>query len=121
MRRKLHDFTRRQQLTRRLLAGDHQVAEPRRQAMACIVGHRSHLRCGAQRVANPARGSFVVCRERHPHVAVVEERVIGPVCPLNLVQTLGYQEGLDAVSGHEGQRRLKEIQPPQGRELVKHQ
>ena len=39
---------------------------------------------------------------------------------LNLIERLSDQKGAHAISCHEGQRCLEEVQPPQCRELVQH-
>ena len=53
-------------------------------------------------------------------MAVVEDRVVGAVCLLDLVEALRDQEALDLVASHEGQRRLEEVEPAFRRELVEH-
>ena len=44
-----------------------------------------------------------------------------PIRLVDLVQALGDEEAADAIAGHEGQRRLEEVEAPQRRELVEHQ
>src|SRR3546814_5428987 len=44
-----------------------------------------------------------------------------PIRLVDLVERLRDEEAADAVAGHEGQRRLEEIQAPQRRELIEHQ
>ncbi|CRX12436.1 hypothetical protein PAERUG_P64_East_of_England_6_01_14_03954 [Pseudomonas aeruginosa] len=44
-----------------------------------------------------------------------------PIRLVDLVERLRDEEAADAVAGHEGQRRLEEVQPPECRELVEHQ
>ena len=78
------------------------VTEPGRQPAAGIVLHRLHLGRGAERVADPLGGPFVVGGEADPDMAVVEDRVVGAVGLLDLVQRLGDQEALDPIARHEG-------------------
>ena len=89
--------------------------------MASIVFHRSHLGRGAQRVRDAFGGSFVVGRKGHAYMAVVEDGVVLPVGLFDLVQRLGDQKALEAVSGHERQRRLEEIEPAERGKFVQHQ
>jgi len=53
-------------------------------------------------------------------MAVVENSVVLAVRFRNLIQALRDEIRANAVSGHEGQGRLKEIEPPKRRELVEH-
>ncbi len=53
-------------------------------------------------------------------MAVVEDGVVLAIGLGDLVQRLGDQVGADAVTGHEGQCRLEEVEPSQGRKLVQH-
>ncbi|GHE45773.1 hypothetical protein GCM10019059_00180 [Camelimonas fluminis] len=69
----------------------------------------------------PISGEIVVRREADPDVAVVENGVVGAVCPFDLVQRLRDQECFEAVARHEGKRALEEVEPPQRRKLVEHQ
>ena len=54
-------------------------------------------------------------------MAIIEDRVIGAIGFFDLVQRLRYQKTLQAVAGHEGKRRLEEVQPSQRGKLVEHQ
>ncbi len=89
--------------------------------MTRVILHRPHLCGGAETVADPARGTLVVGRERHADVTVVQNGVVGPVCLFDLVQRLGDEENTDFVPGHERQRGFEEVEAPQGRKLVEHQ
>jgi len=86
------------------------MPEPGRQSAAGIVLHRLHLGCCTERVADPFRRPLVVGRQAHPNMAVVDDRVVRAVGPLDLVQRLGDQETLDAVVGYKGQRGLEETE-----------
>ena len=44
-----------------------------------------------------------------------------PIRLVDLVERLRDEEAADAVAGHESQRRLEEVQPPECGELVEHQ
>ena len=69
--------------------------------MACIILH-CPLFCGRpQGFRYPLGGTFVVGRKRHAHMAVIEDRVVGAVSPLDLVERLGDQKRLDPVTRHE--------------------
>lgn len=54
-------------------------------------------------------------------MAIVEDGVVLAIGLLDLVQRLSDQKGLEAISCHEGQRALEEIEPSQRGELVQHQ
>src|SRR3546814_12585112 len=86
---KLHDLARRQQRPRGFLPADHDVGEPRREPMAGIVSHRALFGRGAERVRDAASGTFVVGRERHAHMTIVEDRNVLSVCFLDLLARLG--------------------------------
>jgi hypothetical protein len=70
---KLHHLAWRQQGTCGLLAGDHQVAEPRAQAVACVVLGIADLSRRAECIGDPLRGPLVIGGEAHPNMAVVED------------------------------------------------
>ncbi len=89
--------------------------------MAGIVGGIAQLGRGAERVAHPLGGAFVVRGKADAHMAVVENGVIRPIGALDLVEALRDQEAFDAVARHEGERRFKEIEPAERRKLVQHQ
>ncbi len=44
-----------------------------------------------------------------------------PIRLVDLVERLRDEEATDAVAGHEGERRLEEVQAAQRRELIEHQ
>ena len=119
--RQLHDLAGREQRPGGLLARDHEMPQPRREAMAGIVLHRPHLGGRAERVGHAFGRALVIGGEAHPDVAVVEDGVVRTVGLFDLVERLGDQERLQAVARHEGQGRLEEVQSPQCRELVEHQ
>src|SRR3546814_6557177 len=54
-------------------------------------------------------------------MAVVENGVVGAISLFDLVQRLCDQEALQSVAGHEGQRGLEEVEPPQRGKLVEHE
>jgi len=69
----------------------------------------------------PALGRALVVRgEGDPHMAVVEDGIVRAVGFLDLVQRLRDQERFQPVAGHEGERGLEEVEPPERRELVEH-
>src|SRR3546814_5152279 len=53
-------------------------------------------------------------------MAVVEDRVVGAVSLLDLIERLRDEECLQAVSRHEGQGALEEIESSERRKLVEH-
>jgi hypothetical protein len=53
-------------------------------------------------------------------MAIVEDGVVRSVGFLDLVQRLGDQEALEAISRHKGQRRLEEIEPAERPKFVEH-
>src|SRR3546814_19194600 len=55
-----------------------------------------------------------------PDVAIVEDGVVLTIGLGDLVEALRDQVGADAVAGHEGKRRLEEVEPSERRELVEH-
>src|SRR3546814_15798348 len=63
-------------------------------------------------------GRLVVGRKGNADVAVVEDRIMLAVSLLDLGQGLRDQESAPAVSGHEGDAGLEEIQTTERRELV---
>src|SRR5258705_21303 len=97
------------------------MPEPRREPMAGIVPHGAQLRGDAERIGHAARGALVVGSERDADVTVVEDRVVRSVSLLDLVERLRNEERLEAIAGHKGQRRFKEIEPAKCRKLVEHQ
>ena len=121
MRGKLHDLARRQQLAGGFRARNHEVPEPGRQPVPGVVLHRLHLGSSAERVRDSLGGAFVIRRKAHPHMAVVEDRVVRAIGFLDLVQRLRDQEALETIARHEGQGRLEEVEPAQRRKLVEHQ
>ena len=97
------------------------MAEPGREAVAGIVLHRPHLGRRPERVRDALGGALVIGREADADMTIVEDRVVGAVGLLDLVQRLRDQEALQAVARHEGERRLEEVQPTKRRKLVEHQ
>lgn len=118
--RKLHHLAGGKQRSRGLGARDHEMRQPGSEAMTGVVLHGPHLGRCAERVRHALGGPLVVGREAHADMAVVEHAVVGAVCLLDLVERLRDQERLDAVAGHEGERALEEVEPPQSGELVEH-
>ena len=88
--------------------------------MAGVVALRAQLGRGAECFGDALGGAFVVGGERHPDVAVVQNRMVLAVGFVDLVERLRDEEAADAVARHEGQGRLEEIEPAQRRELVEH-
>ncbi len=121
IRRQLHHFAGREQRPRGLLARHHQVPKPGCQPVAGIVALRTQLGGRAQRFRNALGRALVVRCERDAHMAVVQDRMVLAIGLVDLVQRLRDQEGSQTVARHESQRRLEEIQPPEGGELVEHQ
>ncbi len=89
--------------------------------MPGIVALRAQFGGGAERFRDPFGRAFVVGRKRHADVAVVQNRMVLAVGFVDLVERLRDKEAADAVAGHEGKRRLEEVQAAQRRELVEHQ
>src|SRR5215831_6692056 len=86
--RKLHHLACGQERPCRLLARDHEMSEPWRQAMARIVLHGAQLGRDAERIGDPLGRALVVGREGDTDVAIVEYAVVRPVSLLDLVQRL---------------------------------
>src|SRR5215510_4696335 len=84
--RKLHHLACGQERPCRLLARDHEMSEPWRQAMARIVLHGAQLGRDAERVRDAFGRALVVGREADPDMAIVENGVVGSVGLLDLVQ-----------------------------------
>src|SRR3546814_14645305 len=97
------------------------MPELRREPVSSVVALRAQLGGRTQRLGNALGGAFVVRRKRHADVAVIEDGMVLPIRLVDLVERLRDEEAADAVAGHEGQRRLEEIQAPQRRELIEHQ
>src|SRR3546814_14628758 len=95
------------------------MREPGHEPVSRIVAHRPLLGRRPERVGNALRRPLVVGRERDPHVAVVEDRVVLAVGLLDLVEALRDQEGPHAVAGEEGDAGLEEVAPYQRRKLVR--
>src|SRR3546814_10963867 len=98
------------------LTGDHQMAEPGRQAVAGIVLHRALFGGGAKRFRNALGSVIVVGRKGHADMAIVENRVVLAVSFLDLVQRLRDEERLKAVTRHEGDHAPDKVEPPHPRE-----
>src|SRR3546814_13494908 len=92
---------------------------PGGEPVARRVAHRALLGRRPERVGNACRRPLVVGRERDPHVAVVEDRVVLAVGLLDMVEALRDQEGPHAVAGEEGEAGLEEVEPSQRRKLVR--
>lgn len=116
----LHHLAGGQQRARGLLPADHDVREPRREAMPGIVAHRTLLGRGAERVRQTLGGALVVGRERDPDVAVVEDRIVVAIHLLDLVEALSDQESADAVAGDEREAGLEKVEAAERRELIEH-
>src|SRR3546814_7515380 len=86
------------------------MTEPGRQAVAGIIFHRAHFGRSPERIGNALGGPLVVGRETHPHMAIVEDRIVLTIGFFDLVERLGDQESLDAVPRHEGERAFEEIE-----------
>ena len=89
--------------------------------MASVVALRLHLSRGAERVRDTLGRALVVGGEAHPHVAVVEDRVVLAIGLLDLVQRLRDEKAFQAIAGHERQRALEEVEPTQCWKLVEHE
>src|ERR1700704_6526261 len=97
------------------------MAEPGAQAVAGIILGVANFRRRAERIGYPLGGSLVVGGEAHPHMAVVEDRVVEAIGLFDLVQGLGDQEALQSVPRHESKGALEEVETPKRWKLVKHQ
>src|SRR3546814_16288355 len=86
--------------------------------MAGVVALGAQLGRRAERIGNAFCRPLVVAAERDPDVAVVEDGVVLAISFGDLVEALRDQVGADAVAGHEGERRLEEIEPSERGELV---
>jgi hypothetical protein len=62
--------------------------------MAGIVAHRAKLGRGTKRVRHALGGPFVVGREAHPHMTIVENGVVLTVGLLDLIERLRDEEAL---------------------------
>src|SRR3546814_2896932 len=87
------------------------MAEPGRQAVAGIVLHRALFGGGAKRFRNALGSVIVVGRNGHADMAIVENRVVLAVNFPDQVQRLRDEERLKAVTRHEGDRALEEVEP----------
>ena len=54
--------------------------------MAGIVLHCAHLGRRAERIGHPLGGTLVIGREANANMAIVEDRVVGAIGLLDLVQ-----------------------------------
>ena len=75
-----------EQRPRSVLPGNHQMAEPGREPVAGIVVEHPHFRRRAQGIRDPPCRPFVVGSKSNPDMAVVENRVVGAVGLLDLVE-----------------------------------
>src|SRR6266849_7863019 len=89
--------------------------------MTGIILHRPQFGGNAERVGYALGGALVVGRETYPHTAIVEDRVVRTIGLLDLIERLGYQEALQAVAGHERERRFEEVEAAEGGEFIEHQ
>ena len=96
------------------------MSEPGREPVARIVAHRALLGRGAERVRDALGGALVIGRERDPHMAIVENRVVLAIGLLDLVQRLCDQERAHAIARHERESGLEEVEPSERRKLVQH-
>src|SRR3546814_10650910 len=69
-----------------------------------IVLHCLHFCGGAQSVRNALGGPLIVRGEAHADMAVVEDRVVGAVSLLDLIERLRDEECLQAVSDRKSTR-----------------
>ena len=88
--------------------------------MAGVVPHRLHFGRGSKGIRDTLGSPFIIGREAHPDMAVVENGVVLAISLLDLIERLGDQEALDPVARHEGQRAFEEVEPPERREFVEH-
>ena len=93
----------------------------RGQSVPGIVALRAQLGGGAEHFGNALGRALVIGGIRHPHMAVVQNGIVRAVSLIDLVERLRDEEAADAVASHKGERRLKEIQPAECRELIEHQ
>ncbi len=89
--------------------------------MACIILHGPLFGLGAECIGNPLRRALVICRERHPDMTIVEDRIRGAISLFDLIEGLRDQEGLEAIACHIGERAFEEVEAPKGRKLVQHE
>src|SRR5258707_14063284 len=75
----------------------------------------------AERVRDALCSPLVIAGESNADVAIVENAVVLAVSLGELIQRLADQKGANGVAGLEGERRFKEVEPAQCRELVQHQ
>src|SRR5215213_6785803 len=54
-------------------------------------------------------------------MTIVEDGVVRPIGPFDLIERLGDEKALEAIAGHEGERRLEEIEPSKRRKLIEHE
>src|SRR3954466_3159264 len=54
-------------------------------------------------------------------MTIVEDGVVRPIGLFDLVERLGNQKALEAITGHEGERGLEEIKPSKRRKLIEHE
>src|SRR5271166_3994344 len=91
------------------------------QGLSRWPAHRPHFGGCAKGVRDTFGRALVVGREAHAHMAVVEDRVVQAVGFLDLVQRLGDQEALQAITRHEGERAFEEVEPAERRKFVEHE
>ena len=88
--------------------------------MAGIVALRAQFGRRAKRIGDALGRPLVVAAEGDADVAVVEDSVVLAVGLGNLIERLRDEVGADAIASHEGERRLEEVESPEGRKLVQH-
>src|SRR5262249_24033477 len=91
--RKLHHLACGQERPCRLLARDHEMSEPWRQAVARIVLHGAQLSRDAECVRDAFGGALVVGREGDPDMAIVENGGHLEQYPLSAISALAERGG----------------------------
>src|SRR3546814_19872533 len=87
--------------------------------MAGIVLHCPHLGRCSKRIGHTFGGALIIGREAHANMAIVEDRVVGAVGLLDLVQRLRDQERFQAIARHEGERGFEEVERSEERRVGK--
>src|SRR5260370_17898075 len=89
--------------------------------MSSIVLHGAHLRRCAECIRHPLGGALVIRRKRNPDMAIVEDRVVRAIGAFELVQALRDQKTADAITCHERELALEEVEAAEGCKLIEHQ
>src|SRR5262245_7170589 len=84
--RELHHLACGQQGPCRLLARDHEMSEPWRQSMTCIILHGAELGRDAECIRGTMGLGLVFGGKGDPNLAIIEYRVVRPIGLLDLVQ-----------------------------------